>query len=486
MIRRATLPALVLCPLLVLTACGEDGAGGGPSPTADGAPEPGVPAPPAASRAPVPGDGSQDPDDLNGDGHRDLLVPVFLGDDRQTAEERVAVVYGSADGLDPATRTVYGRRDLGLPALPAGFPRPDGLRAADVTTADLDDDGFPDFVTTPSTETAERQDPRGNPQAPYVSFGGPEQPAAKPEAVPLRLPGVAGVEPGSLVRGDFDADGHHDLAVPERATPGAARLVVMYGPFSRAGEPARIDTSLPYEEGTLSADEIDATGEPRATALLRQGLGDGGQDPNTLYPARPGTGLTGEVRELTAGSGHAFGDFDGDGERDVAVGDDGGRNNEPGYETEAPEVDGKATLYPGSGDEPAVLDLPEPPAGEDSYYGPGGFAAADPDGDGRDALLVATYDGAVLLDGDARTPVLREGPARTADGERTKAEDRNARPVGAADFDGDGRDELILNWAPDPLFALYGEKPAYWWITEGATDHDAVTFATTEFAPRRS
>ncbi|MFF0724446.1 hypothetical protein [Streptomyces sp. NPDC004134] len=485
MTRRAPLTALVLCPLLVLTACGEDDAGGGPSPAADGAPDPGVPAPPAASRAPAPGDGSQDPDDINGDGHRDLLVPVFPDGDPQTAEERVAVVYGSADGLDPATRTVYGRRDLGLPALPAEFPAPDLLRAADVTTADLDGDGFPDFVTTSAGTAGRREDLGEEPQMPYVTFGGPEQPAARPEAVPLRLPGVAGVEPGSPVRGDFDADGHHDLAMPERSAPGA-KLVVLYGPFSRAGEPARTDTSLPVEEGTLSADGIDPTGEPRATALLRQGISDGGQDPNTLYPARPGTGLTGETRELTAGSGHAFGDFDGDGQRDVAVGDDGGRNNEPGYETEAPEVDGKATLYPGSGDGPVVLDLPEPPAGEDSSYGPGGFAAADPDGDGRDGLLVATYDGAVLLDGDERTPVLREGPARTADGKRTKAKDRNARPVGAADFDADGKDELILDWAPDPLFALYGEKPAYWWITEGATDRDAVTFATTEFTPRRS
>ncbi|WBB61203.1 hypothetical protein O7599_01185 [Streptomyces sp. WMMC500] len=486
MIHRATLSALVLSALLAVTAaCGTDGAGGTPSPSADGASRPGVPAPPEASRAPAPGEGSQDPDDINGDGHRDLLIPAFAGDDPETAEERVAVVYGSADGLDPATRTVYGRRDLGLPALPADSPAPDLLRAAEVTTADLDDDGYPDFVTT-AAEAAERQeDLLGKPEMPYVSFGGPERPAGKPEAVALRLPAdVTGAETGSVTRGDFDADGHHDLALQEKATTGAS-LVVMYGPFSRAGDPARVDTSLPYDEGTLTADEIAPSGKPRATSLLLRGLADGGQATNTLYPARPGTGLSGEVRELQLGSAHAFGDFDGDGVRDVAVGDDRGRNNEPGYETEAPEVDGNAAVYPGNGDESVVLDLPEPPAGEDdSYYGPGGFAAADPDGDGRDALLVATYEDATLIDGEQRTSVLREGPARTADGEETPAKHRNARPVGAADFDGDGRDELILNWGPDPSFALYGEQPTYWWITEGATSRDAVTFTTTEFLPR--
>lgn len=488
MTRRTVLPALVLGPLLVLTAaCGDDDVSGGPSPSADGASEPSMPAPPTASRAPAPGEGSQDPDDINGDGHRDLLVPVFLGDDPETAEERVAVVYGSADGLDPATRTVYGRGDLGLPDLPADVPTPDLLHPDAVTTADLDGDGFPDFVTT-STESAERQeDLVGKPHMPYVSFGGPGRPVAKPEAVAVRLPAsVTGVDPGSLVRGDFDADGHHDLAVLEQITSDA-QLAVMYGPFTRKGEPARVDTSLPAEQGTLLADEIDPSGEERATVLLLHGVSDGEQSANTLYPADPGTGVSGDVRELVAGNAHAFGDFDGDGQRDVAVGDDGDRNNEPGYETEAPEIDGKATVYPGNGDEPVALDLPEPPPGEgDSYYGPGDFAAADPDGDGRDALLVPTYEDAVLIDGDERLSVLREGPARTADGEKTPAKDRNARPVGAADFNGDGRDELILNWGPDPLFALYGEQPTHWWITDGASSRDATTFTTTEFAPRGS
>lgn len=478
MIRRTALPALALCPLLVLTACGDDDGGGGPSPSADGPSQPGVPAPPETTRSPAPGEGSQDPDDINGDGHRDLLVPVYLGDDPQTAEECVGVVYGSADGLDPAAHTVLRRAELGLPDAPAAAPGATRLSVNHLVNADLDDDGFPDFVTTVAAgEESET--------VPYVSFGGPRQPVPDPETAALRLPAdVAGVTWGSLERGDFDADGRHDLAL-EGLGPAGGALVVMYGPFTRTGEPARTDTGLPNEEGTLIADEIDPTGEPRATSLLLQGVNDGEQSANTLFPASPGSGLSADGRELVAGSAHAFGDFDGDGRRDVAVGDDGGRNNEPGYETEAPEVDGKATLYPGDGGEPVVLDLPEPPAGEgDSYYGPGGFTAADPDGDGRDALVVSTYEDATLIDGDERTSVLREGPARTPEGKRTPAKDRNARPAGAADFDGDGSDELILNWAPDPLFATYGESPTYWWITDGASARDAVTFTTTEFAPR--
>jgi hypothetical protein len=108
--------------------------------------------------------------------------------------------------------------------------------------------------------------------------------------------------------------------------------------------------------------------------------------------------------------------------------------------------------------------------------------AADPDGDGRDGILVATYEGATLIDGDKRTAVLREGPAKT-DGKKTPAKWRHARPAGAADFDGDGKDELILNWASDAVFGFYGENPTHWWITDGTTRGDRATFTTTGFLP---
>jgi hypothetical protein len=119
------------------------------------------------------------------------------------------------------------------------------------------------------------------------------------------------------------------------------------------------------------------------------------------------------------------------------------------------------------------------PEGAGTDYGPGGFTAADPDGDGRDGILVATYEGATLIDGEKRTSVLREvqkGPAKW----------RHARPAGAADFDRDGKDELILNWGSGTLFGLYGQDPTHWWITDGTTSRDQASFTTTGFAPPAS
>ncbi|NBE53669.1 FG-GAP repeat domain-containing protein [Streptomyces boluensis] len=484
MTSRTALSALSVCAisalLVPLTGCGGDTSGdtGGGKSGAE-------PTAPGASAAPSAGKGSKDPDDINGDGFQDLLVPVYLGKaDQPGADQRVAVVYGSADGLDPTTRTVHGRAALGLPASLEGAR--DSLTVDEVVTADLDGDGYPEFVSTVLGETATDGLISSARSVPHITWGGPggskdEGAGAKGEATPVQLPpSVSKLGVQSLVRGDFDGDGHHDLAA---LAQNEQSTVVLYGPFTRDGNPARSDTGLPGSSGALIADAVDPSGKPRPTSLLVQGPNDGEQSANTFHRARKGTGLAADAKELRVGSAHAFGDFDGDGTRDVAVGDNGGRNNEPGYDKEDPDVDGSLSVYPGSGGAPVTHRLPEAPKGAATDYGPGGFTAADPDGDGRDGILVATYEGATLFDGERRVPVLRQGPARVdGKGRKAPATWRHARPVGAGDFDGDGRDELVLNWSSDSLFALYGENPTHWWITRGTTDKDQASFLTTGFA----
>jgi hypothetical protein len=425
-----------------------------------------------------------DPDDINGDGHRDLLVPVHVGGQQDDVghDERIGVVYGSAEGPDPATHTVYGRRDLGLPDPAEYWAGKDSVAAQDVLTADLDGDGFPDFVTTVTGKPASEGQITAARTVPYVTWSGPGGPTAGTAATELRLPqSVSELGVRSVVRGDFDGDGHPDIAA---LACNHSSLVVLYGPFTRSGAPARTDTGLPSADGgELIADEVDPSGTPRATSLLVHTVSDGEQSSNILYPARRGTGLSADGRQLRVGNAHAFGDFDGDGQRDVAIGDNGSRNDEPGYETEAPEVDGSLAVYPGSGSRPVTHRLPDDAKDADGQWARGEFVAADPDGDGRDGILVATSTGATLIDGNERIPVLREGPA-SLNGEKTQAKSRHAGPAGAADFDGDGKDELILNWGPRTQFGTYGMFSTHWWITDGTTVKDMKSFSTTGFAPR--
>lgn len=437
---------VVLCASLALLAagCGEQADRGKPSPSKGGGNP--VSTPTASRPLPSDGKGSKDPDDINGDGHRDLLLPVTPS--RENGEGRTAVVFGSAKGLDPSTHAVY------------------DYSPGIATTADLDGDGYPDFVSV------DRPAPRG---VLTVGWGGPSGP--KTDAQPTRLQAPDGGSSEGLsrpVRGDFDGDGHHDIAAVRQD----GSVTLLYGPVTRSGAPARTDTR-PGTGGWLAADDIDPSGKARATGLLIHEDDDGEQTGGVLYPARTGSGLSRTPVPLREGNAVAFGDYDGDGIRDLAIGDDGGRNNEPDT-GEAPEVVASLAVYPGKGGEPITHKIPP---STNSYYGPGDYTAADPDGDGKDGILVATDEGALLIEGEKRTKILREGPARD-DGEKTPARWRHARPYAAADFDGDGKEELILTWAPGTLFGLYGEDPTHWWLTDGTTTRDMTAFATTSFEGR--
>lgn len=450
--------ALVLCAALALFAagCGDGPAPADKPPSRDGNP---VSTPSAGGPPPSGGKGSKDPDDINGDGYRDLLLAVPSRDANKNG--RTGVVFGSAKGLDPSTHTVY------------------DYAPGTVVTADLDGDGYPDFVTMTTEKVPEEESQSGwytERQRPIVHWGGPSGPKAGAEPTRMQIPaGGPGVDLTGPERGDFDGDGHHDIAALRQD----GSVALLYGPFTRAGAPARTDTR-PRGGGWLAADDIVPSGKPRATGLLVHVGDDGEQTGGVLYPARAGSGLSRTPVELRKGNAVAFGDYDGDGVRDLAIGDNGSRNNEPDT-GEDPETIASLAVYPGKGGSPITHKIPP---SRNSYYGPGGYTSADPDGDGKDGILVATDKGALLLDGEkGRTEVLREGPPR-ANGKKTPPQWRHARPYAAADFDGDGKEELILNWGTGTLFGLYGERPTHWWLTDGTTSRDKTAFTTTAFKGR--
>ncbi|PSK95414.1 VCBS repeat protein [Murinocardiopsis flavida] len=470
--RISTLTAAACTGTLLLSACGAEDPGDRPaartSPVAT----------PPGEAAPIPeGNGGDRADDVNGDGYPDL---VFTSDYSAEAGQEMepaghlAVVYGAKNGLDPATRTV-------LPATGLGFgPAGDSERLRPAA-ADLDGDGFADIPALESDNGfgAAEADP---PEA-AVIWGGPRGPEPDAEPTPIATGEGQPVDQAPAV-GDFDGDGAADLAVTGTDSTGtASSLRVLRGPFDRDGTPA--DTAsigLPedVEPGSLLADEIDGD---RATNLLVQHISDGEQAESTLYTGGP-DGLSGRpAATLAAGNMAAFGDFDGDGTRDIAVGDDGTRNNEPGYETEAPEVHRKLNVYYGTED--GIEEKPEastlPGSSDSASYGLRTMVAGDFDGAkgdelavGRDArgveVLTGTEDG--LRRSADSTPLKRTGPAKGPEGKVNK-EHRLARAFAAGDYDGDGTEELVLAYDP----SVTHESPVQWWVTDGRNDKSAFTSA---------
>ncbi|MFJ8675481.1 FG-GAP repeat domain-containing protein [Streptomyces sp. NPDC093589] len=245
---RRRLAAAGLGCALLLSGCGllPSGGSGDDRPRAHRASGPPV--------RPVPaGDGSRTAHDFNGDGHPDLVVDSLLApagghDD----DPGIGIVYGSAHGLDPATR------ELLTPARNAAATRRTVPAAFDAeTTCDLDRDGFTDLVVT----TDPPYDGIGRPPVPVqLLFGSPKGLGAV-RAVKLRIPAGARIGnewPGQPVCGDFNGDGAPDLAV----TASGPRVSYLRGPFTRAGAPKAAGAPVAVPGTALAT-----TGGPLAPAL---------------------------------------------------------------------------------------------------------------------------------------------------------------------------------------------------------------------------
>ncbi|WP_435282956.1 FG-GAP repeat domain-containing protein [Streptomyces koelreuteriae] len=374
--------------------------------------------------------------DLDGDGFDDLVHEIS---DRAENFD-VTVVPGSEHGPDHDRTTVLTHDDLGLP---------DDIQTGDdpwqPTVADLDEDGHADLVVSGAAQ---------------VLWGGPKGPQAGGPQGRVPLPG-SGYSTAPIA-GDFDGDGHTDLAV-FRFSNEDQELVVLKGPFKRSGAPTRtVEIPSPVHEGASPVLVAGDANDDRATDLA---LYDSPWDPPLLFTggARTAGGLSKEPERLPEGENVVFGDFDGDGRQDVAI----GRSFVDSYdEVDTPHRRGQVSVRYGK--EPGEWVTMD---GGDFKEGFGArLAAGDFDGDGCDDLAVQLTKKKEA--GDARIEVLRGGSEHGLGSKPWRTTKRSVPgddgPVDAGlfavhDWDGDGRAELAL---------LGGDG---WWITDG-TDRDEASF----------
>jgi FG-GAP-like repeat len=354
--------------------------------------------------------------DLNGDGIDDLVVGVFDGpiaiflgtrDDTFSAPSRPAGSLNVARHAVSADFNHDGRPDLavtddGYSNCDLYYGNGDGTFSAAVTTAcggdgialgDVNGDGFPDLVTT-------------------TDGGGPgellEGNANGTFSRPVTLSGVP--SGNSVAVADFDGDGHLDVAVV-----GNSGLTVSYGTgtgsFIQAASIASLNPSLTQ----LAVGEMNGDGLPDLIASGADGtsvfLSTGSRSFDELGPFYTGDNPV----------GFALGDFDGDGNLDLAA-----LNFDPNFGSR-----NALTVALGRGDGTLETAPVYPSSGT-----LGAVSAGDLNGDGfPDLAFVDTASGKVQIDTNNGNGTFSPGAAL--------AVGATASALVVADLDGDGLDDIV-------------------------------------------
>ncbi|MET7495726.1 FG-GAP and VCBS repeat-containing protein [Streptomyces sp900116325] len=251
--------------------------------------------------------------DFNGDGYRDLVIAAPIGKiSGREGAGYVTVVYGTKNGLDKSKHTVISQATTGIP----GTPEISDYFGDRLATGDLDSDGYTDLVVGVHSDRIGSTDSYG---VLTVIWGGAAGLTTGTD-IASPLPKYRNELGWALAAGDFDGDGHTDLAAGNNSTPS---LNIFKGPISRTGKAAAlvgIDTTAAtgiYPD-KLVAGNVNGDGAADLLVMGQQESGNGYATRSVLYKGSS-TGLKASSK-LAGGYAAAIADVDKDGYGDIITG----------------------------------------------------------------------------------------------------------------------------------------------------------------------
>ncbi|MEU5594450.1 VCBS repeat-containing protein [Streptomyces sp. NPDC020298] len=252
--------------------------------------------------------------DFNGDGYADLAVGASYGKVGGHARAGyVSVVYGSSTGLDTSHRQIISQDTAGIP----GGAETEDYFGSGLALGDLDGDGYADLVVGAGGEDVGSVQNAGTLT---VVWGG-KQGLSGGKVVATGVEGDR-VNAQSPTIGDFNGDGHPDLATATR---------LLDGPFTRTAGAAQsrgLSFDLDYATDDIAAGDVDHDGITDLVALIHD-YGEEGEPVNErvvyLYGSKRGLGAPITLKKpggtkVPGGSSLGIGDVDKDGYADLVIG----------------------------------------------------------------------------------------------------------------------------------------------------------------------